>query len=66
MSTEAEQDVAVSTKPRHEIARNDFFRSLALPEGIETTKINASLKNGVLEVVLPKKASVQRRSVEVK
>lgn len=51
---------------RREIARNDFSRSLALPEGVEMTKINASLKNGVLEVVLPKKESVQRRPVEVK
>lgn len=51
---------------RREIARNDFSRSLALPEEVEATKINASLKNGVLEVVLPKKESVQRRPVEVK
>lgn len=51
---------------RREIARSDFSRSLALPEGVDAAKISASLKNGMLEIVLPKEAAVQRRAVEVK
>lgn len=51
---------------RREISHSDFSRSLALPEGVDSTKISASLKNGMLEIVLPKEESVQRRAVEVK
>ena len=51
---------------RCEIEQGDFSRSLALPVGIDTGKISASLKDGVLEIVLPKEESAQRRTVEVK
>lgn len=51
---------------RREIAQSDFSRSLALPDGVDTAKISASMKNGMLEIVLPKNESVQRRAVEVK
>lgn len=51
---------------RCEIAQGNFSRSLPLPSGVDTSKISANLKDGILEVVLPKEASVQRRSVEVK
>lgn len=51
---------------RREISRNDFYRSLALPDGLDTTKINAVLENGILEIVVPKAENAQRRSIEVK
>lgn len=51
---------------RREISHSDFSRSLALPDGVDSTKISASLKNGILEIVLQKEESVQRRVVEVK
>lgn len=51
---------------RREIAQSDYSRSLTLPGGVDATKISASLNNGILEVVLPKDESVQRRTVEVK
>ena len=51
---------------RCEIAQGNFSRSLSLPSGVDTSKISANLKDGILEVVLPKEESVQRRSVEVK
>lgn len=51
---------------RCEIEQGDFSRSLALPAGIDTAKIGASLKDGVLEIRLPKEESAQRRTVEVK
>ncbi len=35
-----------------------FLRSLPLPDGLETDKINASFKNGVLKIVLPKNPKV--------
>ena len=51
---------------RCEIEQGNFSRSLALPGGVDTTKISANLKDGVLEIVLPKEPSAQRRTVEVK
>lgn len=51
---------------RCEIAHGNFSRSLAMPEGVETSKISASMHDGILEIVLPKEAGTQRRAVEVK
>lgn len=50
---------------RREITRNDFSRSLALPDGIDAEKVSATLTDGVLEIVLPKEEGQQRRSVVV-
>jgi HSP20 family protein len=45
-----------------------FRRSFALPEGVEADKIEASMKAGVLTVVMPKSAEAQKKSrtVEIK
>lgn len=51
---------------RCEISQGNFSRSIALPSGIDTSKISATLKDGVLEIALLKEEGVQRRSVEVK
>ena len=51
-----------------ERAFGSFERSFPLPEGVDTDKIEASLKNGVLTVTLPKTAEAQKpaRKIEVK
>lgn len=51
---------------RCEIAQGNFSRSLSVPSGIDKAKINASLKDGILEITLPKEEGAQRRAVEVK
>lgn len=51
---------------RCEIIHGNFFRSLSLPDGIDSSRITASHKDGILEITLPKEESAQRRSVEVK
>ena len=51
---------------RCEISRGNFSRSLSIPEGVDGAKVTASLHDGILEVILPKEASIQRRAVEVK
>jgi len=43
----------------------EYFRKLQLPDEIDQEKIQAQLKNGVLEIILPKKAPSQVRTVEV-
>lgn len=49
-----------------EIAQGNFSRSLSIPAGVESSKISANLKDGILEVILPKEESAQCRTVEVK
>jgi len=51
---------------RCEIAQGNFARSLVIPNGIDKEKISASLKDGILEITLPKEEGAQRRAVEVK
>lgn len=51
---------------RCEIAHGNFSRSLSIPDGVDSSKISATLKDGILEIVLVKHESVQRRTVEVK
>jgi HSP20 family protein len=52
----------------HERHFGSFERHLALPEGVDTDKIEASFKNGVLTVRLPKKAEALKpeKKIEVK
>lgn len=50
---------------RCEISQGNFSRSITLPNGVDSSKISASLKDGLLEVNLPKTEDVQRRSIEI-
>jgi HSP20 family protein len=42
-----------------------FQRSFAVPEGVDTDKIDASFKNGVLTVVLPKSAEARKNEKKI-
>ena len=52
----------------HERHFGSFERCFAVPEGVETDKIEASFKKGVLTVTLPKKPEAQKpeKKIEVK
>jgi HSP20 family molecular chaperone IbpA len=60
--------------PRHtgvqylygEYGIGDFYRSFAIGETVDATKISAELKNGVLTLHLPKTEAVKPRKIEVK
>lgn len=52
----------------HERHFGSFQRSFALPKGVDTNKIEATFKKGVLTVTLPKSAETQKsqKKIEVK
>jgi HSP20 family protein len=43
-----------------------FTRSIRLPHEVQSDKINASYKNGVLKVVLPKSEEAKKKEVKIK
>lgn len=45
---------------------NQFYRSVALSTEVDATKVTASVKNGVLELTIPKAAQTEAVQVEVK
>lgn len=49
-----------------EISHGSFSRTVALPSEIDADKAEASFKNGVLELTLPKLKQANRRRIEVK
>lgn len=51
---------------RREIASSSFARTFTLPCSVDSSKAAASLKDGVLEVTLPKAESSKKRNITVK
>jgi HSP20 family molecular chaperone IbpA len=51
-----------ATQPR----AYDYHRVFAVPAGIDATKIEAELRDGVLKVRLPKSEALRPRRIEVK
>jgi len=51
----------------HNVERwsGNFYRSFLLPTSVDTNAIQASLKNGLLSVTLPKKAEAKPRQITV-
>ena len=43
-----------------------FYRMITLPEEVKTDNIEANLRDGVLEIVLPKKTPKQKKKISVK
>ncbi len=51
---------------RNELWEGSFQRTLSLPVGVDTEKVDATLKDGVLTVVLPKKEEVKPKQIAIK
>lgn len=63
---EVEHGRADETIYTYERTHGFFTRSFALPDHVETERVKAELKNGVLVVELPKRAPVAARRVSIK
>jgi HSP20 family protein len=48
-----------------EISYGNFTRSLTLPSEVESEKAKATFRNGILEVVLPKKEEAKPKEIKV-
>jgi HSP20 family protein len=51
---------------RQERGNGEFTRILSLPMEVETEKVQAALKNGILSVTLPRAKTAKARKIEVK
>jgi HSP20 family protein len=51
----------------HRVERSfgSFFRSFTLPQSVDQDAVRAELKNGVLEVTLPKKSEAKSKPIQV-
>lgn len=51
---------------RRETSRGEFQRTLMLPENIDDENVQATFKDGLLELKMPKLAATKHRSITVK
>jgi len=63
---EEEKEVKEEHYYRSERSFGHVFRSLTLPEGCDTDAIEASYRDGVVEVTIPRKAAAATKKIEVK
>lgn len=59
------EDEAARTDFRRERFRGEFSRSLALPDGLDIEQAEARFRNGVCEVVLPKREELKPRRIAI-
>jgi HSP20 family protein len=43
-----------------------FYRVLQLPPGVDPSKVQATMANGVLKITIPKPARSETKKIEVK
>ena len=60
-----EEDAAAQGYHRIERSYGSFVRSFAVPNSVDTEKVSADYKNGVLTVKLPKKEAAKPKQIRV-
>jgi HSP20 family protein len=50
---------------RHELGYGKLMRTVALPEEVDVDNVRAELKEGILEITLPKIRAAERHTVKV-
>jgi HSP20 family protein len=63
---ETKQDEESKGYVRKERSSESFYRRMALPEEVKVDDAEASLQNGILELVLPKKVPKKKKKVQIK
>jgi len=62
----AEAEVKEEDYYRCELCYGKFSRSISLPAGVDTGRVDASYENGILEITLPKAEAAKPKRVTVK
>ncbi len=62
---EVEKDESIKGYHRIERSYGEFVRSFAVPSTVDTEKVLADYKNGVLTITLPKKETAKPRQVKI-
>jgi HSP20 family protein len=67
LSGERKHTSEAKTKTFHRIERSygQFSRTIALPSDVDSDKVKATHKDGILTVILPKPESVKPKEIEV-
>jgi HSP20 family protein len=60
------QEVKRENYTRVERSYGKFLRSFTLPDSVDTTKINAEFKEGILHIAMPKVEAAKTKKIEVK
>jgi len=60
-----EEEETKDTFYRHELGYGKFMRTVLLPEEVDFEKIHAELKDGILNITLPKVRAAERHTVKV-
>ncbi len=65
---ERHQEKESKDKRYHRVERSygSFMRTFALPDNVDEAKVKADIKDGVLDVTLPKMEQARPRSVDIK
>jgi HSP20 family protein len=61
-----EKEVKEEDFYRAERRYGKVFRSVTLPEGCDTANVTATSKDGIVEIVIPRKAAEATKKIEVK
>jgi len=64
-TTKHEEEKEEGEYHHKELSSGEFVRTLTLPAEVEGDKAQASFKNGVLELTLPKKETTKRQTVKI-
>jgi HSP20 family protein len=59
------EDASAQSYHRIERSYGSFVRSFAVPNSVDTEKVSADYKNGVLTIALPKKEAAKPKQVKV-
>lgn len=60
-----EEDKEKDNYYRHEVGYGKLMRTIALPTEVDAEKVQAELKDGILEISLPKTKATERHTVKV-
>lgn len=68
LSGERKEEKSEKNRKVHRLERSygSFVRSFSLPSSIAADKVTAAYKDGVLEIVVPKKEEAKPRQVDIK